>query len=83
MYDKSQEKEQKNTMSQLLSKIEPLQCKGLESSLLKYNSGYDINNINWAEASGYYKKRKKSEPLQGKGLENNLADALQSEKLNS
>ena len=83
MYDKSQEKEQKNTMSRLLSKIEPLQCKGLESSLLKYNSGYDMNNINWAEASGYYKKRKKSEPLQGKGLENNLADALQSEKLNS
>ena len=43
---------------------EPLQCKGLEN-LFKD----DPNKINWAEASGYYKKRKNSEPLQCKGLD--------------
>jgi len=35
-------------------------------------SGYVSNNIDWAEASGYYKKREKSAPLQGKGLESNF-----------
>ncbi|MCL2399306.1 MAG: DUF4157 domain-containing protein [Defluviitaleaceae bacterium] len=77
--DKSQklyrEKEQISEKPHLLpeNKISlPLQCKGLGSNLPNYASSHVPNKINWAEASGYYKKQKKSEPLQGKGLGNNL-----------